>query len=94
MGRIFETRKHVMFARWDKMSKMFTRISKDIAIAVKASGPNPDNNPSLRRIIQNLIEDPLAEGLLEGRYKPGMSVIVDVEDDLLRIVTADTLAAV
>ncbi len=48
----------------------------------------------LRRIIQNLIEDPLAEGLLEGRYKPGMSVIVDVEDDLLRIVTADTLAAV
>lgn len=53
MGRIFETRKHVMFARWDKMSKAFTRIAKDIAIAVKASGPNPDNNPSLRRVIQN-----------------------------------------
>jgi len=53
MGRIFETRKATMFARWDKMSKAFARIGKEITIAVKASGPNPDNNPSLRRIIQN-----------------------------------------
>ena len=53
MGRIFETRKHVMFARWDKMSKAFARIGKEITIAVKAAGPNPDNNPSLRRVIQN-----------------------------------------
>jgi len=42
-----------MFARWDKMSKAFARIGKEITIAVKASGPNPDNNPSLRRVIQN-----------------------------------------
>ena len=53
MGRIFETRKATMFARWDKMSKAFARIGKEITIAVKASGPNPDNNPALRRIIQN-----------------------------------------
>jgi YebC/PmpR family DNA-binding regulatory protein len=53
MGRIFETRKATMFARWDKMSKAFARIGKEITIAVKASGPLPDNNPSLRRIIQN-----------------------------------------
>ena len=53
MGRIFETRKATMFARWDKMSKAFARIGKEITIAVKASGPNPENNPSLRRIIQN-----------------------------------------
>jgi YebC/PmpR family DNA-binding regulatory protein len=53
MGRIFETRKATMFARWDKMSKAFARIGKEITIAVKAAGPNPDNNPSLRRIIQN-----------------------------------------
>jgi YebC/PmpR family DNA-binding regulatory protein len=53
MGRIFETRKATMFARWDKMSKAFARIGKEITIAVKASGPNPDNNPSLRRIMQN-----------------------------------------
>ena len=53
MGRIFETRKHTMFARWNRMAKAFTRISKDIAIAVKAAGPNPDSNAALRRIIQN-----------------------------------------
>ena len=53
MGRIFETRKATMFARWDKMSKAFTRISKEIAIAVKAGGPNVVINPSLRRAVQN-----------------------------------------
>ena len=53
MGRIFEKRKHKMFARFDKMAKAFTRIGKDIAIAVKQSGPNPDNNPKLRMAIQN-----------------------------------------
>jgi YebC/PmpR family DNA-binding regulatory protein len=49
MGRIFEVRKSTMFARWDKMAKQFTRIGKEIAIAVKANGPDPDNNPALRR---------------------------------------------
>jgi YebC/PmpR family DNA-binding regulatory protein len=53
MGRIFETRKATMFARWDRMSKAFARIGKEITIAVKAGGPNPDANPSLRRAIQN-----------------------------------------
>jgi len=53
MGRIFETRKSTMFARWDKMAKAFTRIGKDIAMAVKAAGPNPESNPALRRVIQN-----------------------------------------
>ncbi len=53
MGRIFETRKATMFARWDKMAKAFTRVSKEIAIAVKAGGTSPDTNPALRRAIQN-----------------------------------------
>ena len=53
MGRIFETRKHTMFARWDRMAKAFTRIGKEIVIAVKAGGPEPANNPQLRRVIQN-----------------------------------------
>jgi YebC/PmpR family DNA-binding regulatory protein len=53
MGRIFETRKATMFARWNRMAKVFTRISKDIAIAVKSGGPSPDTNPALRRAIQN-----------------------------------------
>jgi YebC/PmpR family DNA-binding regulatory protein len=42
-----------MFARWNKMAKVFTRISKDIVIAVKAGGPSPDINPALRRALQN-----------------------------------------
>ena len=53
MGRIFEVRKSTMFARWDRMAKQFTRIGKEIAIAVKASGPDPDNNPALRRCMLN-----------------------------------------
>ena len=53
MGRIFEVRKATMFARWDRMAKQFTRIGKDIAIAVKASGPDPNTNPALRRAMQN-----------------------------------------
>jgi YebC/PmpR family DNA-binding regulatory protein len=53
MGRIFEKRKHKMFARFDKMAKAFTRIGKDIAIAVKHGGPLPENNPKLRMAMQN-----------------------------------------
>lgn len=53
MGRIFETRKATMFKRWDRMAKAFTRCGKEIAIAVKAGGPEADNNPALRRAIQN-----------------------------------------
>lgn len=53
MGRIFEVRKAKMFARYDKMAKQFTRFGKEIVIAVKQSGPDPENNATLRRIIQN-----------------------------------------
>jgi len=53
MGRIFEVRKHAMFARWNRMAKQFARIGKEITIAVKKGGPDPDSNPALRRCIQN-----------------------------------------
>ena len=53
MGRIFEARKHTMFARWDRMAKQFARIAKDITIAVRAGGSDPSGNPQLRRVIQN-----------------------------------------
>lgn len=53
MGRIFEVRKASMFARWDRMAKQFTRIGKEIAIAVKAGGPDPNTNAALRRCFQN-----------------------------------------
>ena len=42
-----------MFARWDRMAKQFSRIGKEISIAVKAGGPDPNTNPALRRCIQN-----------------------------------------
>jgi len=53
MGRIFEVRKHTMFARWNRMAKQFARIAKDITMAVRSGGPDPGSNPALRRIIQN-----------------------------------------
>lgn len=53
MGRIFEKRKHKMFARFDRMSKTFTKIGKEIAIAVKLGGADPGGNPRLRAAIQN-----------------------------------------
>jgi YebC/PmpR family DNA-binding regulatory protein len=53
MGRIFEVRKHTMFARWNRMAKQFARIAKDITMAVKSGGPDPQSNSILRRVIQN-----------------------------------------
>src|SRR5690625_5891375 len=53
MGRAFEFRKERKFKRWASMSKTFTRLGKDISIAVKEGGPNPDTNSRLRAVIQN-----------------------------------------
>ncbi|MCA9547375.1 MAG: YebC/PmpR family DNA-binding transcriptional regulator [Myxococcales bacterium] len=53
MGRIFETRKATMFARYDRMAKAFTKAAREIAIAVKAGGDNVEYNPALRRAVQN-----------------------------------------
>ena len=53
MGRAFEYRKATKLKRWGHMARTFTKIGKQIAIAVKAGGPDPDNNPHLRSIILN-----------------------------------------
>ena len=53
MGRIFEVRKHTMFARWNRMAKQFAKINKDITIAVRSGGSDPNSNPALRRVMQN-----------------------------------------
>jgi len=53
MGRAFEFRKERKFKRWNKMSKVFTRLGKEIVMAVKAGGPDPVSNSRLRTIIQN-----------------------------------------
>jgi YebC/PmpR family DNA-binding regulatory protein len=69
VGRIFETRKTTMMARWNKMAKLFTRISKDIAIAVKAGGANPDTNPTLRRVLQNARAGNMPKDKVEAAIK-------------------------
>lgn len=53
MGRAFEFRKARKMKRWSKMAKTFTRIGKDIVIAVKEGGPNPETNSRLRQVMQN-----------------------------------------
>lgn len=72
MGRIFEVRKGAMFARWDKMAKDFTRIGKEIAIAVKAGGPDPENNPALRRCYQNAKACNMPKDRVEAAIKRAM----------------------
>ncbi|MGZ8536774.1 MAG: YebC/PmpR family DNA-binding transcriptional regulator [Flavisolibacter sp.] len=69
MGRIFEVRKSTMFARWDRMAKQFTRIGKEIAIAVKAAGPDPGINPALRRAMQNAKNVNMPKDRIEAAIK-------------------------
>ena len=72
MGRIFEVRKATMFARWDRMAKQFTRIGKEIVIAVKASGPDPAMNPALRRCYQNARSVGMPKDRVEAAIKRAM----------------------
>lgn len=53
MGRAFEFRKARKMKRWSAMAKTFTRIGKDIVMAVKEGGPNPETNSRLRAVMQN-----------------------------------------
>lgn len=69
MGRIFEVRKATMFARWNKMAKAFTRISRDISLAVKSGGPNPDSNATLRRVLQNARHANMPKDKVEAAIK-------------------------
>jgi YebC/PmpR family DNA-binding regulatory protein len=72
MGRIFEVRKSTMFARWDKMAKQFTRIGKEIDIAVKQGGPDPNNNSALRRCIINAKAVNMPKDRVEAAIKRAM----------------------
>ncbi|MED5373991.1 MAG: YebC/PmpR family DNA-binding transcriptional regulator [Myxococcota bacterium] len=69
MGRMFEKRKATMFKRWDRMAKAFTRCGKEITIAVKAGGPIPENNPALRRAIQNARSVNMPKDKIENAIK-------------------------
>ena len=61
-----------MFARWDKMAKNFTRIGKEIVIAVKASGPDVATNPALRRCFQNAKSVGMPKDRVEAAIKRAM----------------------
>jgi YebC/PmpR family DNA-binding regulatory protein len=73
MGRVFEKRKHKMFARYDKMAKAFTKVGREIAIAVKANGPDPDSNPRLRTAIQNAKGLNMPKDRIDGAIKRASS---------------------
>jgi len=61
-----------MFARYDRMAKQFTRIGKEIAIAVKSAGPDPDTNSSLRRAMQNARSVNMPKDRVEAAIKRAM----------------------
>ena len=69
MGRIFEVRKHTMFARWDRMAKAFARINKEINVAVRAGGADVHSNPALRRVIQNSRQVNMPKDKVEAAIK-------------------------
>ena len=58
-----------MFARWDRMSKQFSRLSKEIIVAVKAGGSDPQSNPALRRAIQNARQINMPKDKIEAAIK-------------------------
>lgn len=69
MGRAFEKRKHTIFKRMDRVAKQFTKIGRDIAIAVKSGGSSPDGNPSLRRILVNARAVNMPKERIDGALK-------------------------
>lgn len=83
MGRIFEVRKASMFARWDRMAKQFTRIGKEIAIAVKAGGPDPATNAALRRCFQNAKSANMPKDRVEAAIKRAMGKEMDNYEEIL-----------
>ncbi len=83
MGRIFEVRKSKMFARYDRMAKQFTRIGKEIAIAVKAGGPNPESNAQLRRVIANARSVNMPKDRVEGAIKRALGKEQENFDEVL-----------
>ena len=70
-------RKATMFARWDKMAKQFTRIGKEIALAVKAGGPDQNTNAALRRCFQNAKSVNMPKDRVEAAIKRAMGKEMD-----------------
>lgn len=73
MGRAYEYRKARMFKRWDKMAKTFTRIGKDIVLAVKNGTADPDTNARLRVLLQNARAANMPKDTIERAIKRASS---------------------
>ena len=73
MGRAFEYRKATKLKRWSNMAKTFTKIGKQISIAVKAGGPDPAGNPHLRTLIQNAKAANMPKENIERAIKKAIS---------------------
>ncbi|MCH5216369.1 MAG: YebC/PmpR family DNA-binding transcriptional regulator [Muribaculaceae bacterium] len=71
MGRAFEYRKARKMKRWGNMSRTFTKIGKEITIAVKAGGPDPTMNPRLRALMQNAKAENMPKDTVERAIKKG-----------------------
>jgi YebC/PmpR family DNA-binding regulatory protein len=69
MGRAFEFRKERKFKRWGNMSRVFTRLGKELTMAAKTGGPDPDNNPRLRAIIQTARAENMPKDNIERAIK-------------------------
>lgn len=69
MGRAFEYRKATKLARWGHMARTFTKIGKEITIAVKAGGPDPDSNPRLRVLIKQAKTENMPKDNIERAIK-------------------------
>jgi len=69
MGRAFEFRKARKFKRWAKMAKVFSRLGKDIVIAIKEGGPDPDTNSKLRAVMQNCRAANMPKDIVERAIK-------------------------
>jgi len=72
-----------MFARWDRMAKQFSRIGKEIAIAVKAGGPDPNANPALRRCMQNAKAVNMPKDRVEAAIKRAMGKEMQNYEEIL-----------
>jgi YebC/PmpR family DNA-binding regulatory protein len=83
MGRIFEVRKSTMFARYDRMAKQFSRIGKEINIAVKKGGADPTTNPMLRRVMQNAKSINMPKDRIEGAIKNALGKDTSNYDEVL-----------
>jgi len=73
MGRAFEFRKARKLKRWGNMAKTFTRIGKEVVIAVKSGGPDPADNPRLRVLIQNAKAANMPKDNIERAIKRAVS---------------------